>query len=437
MTRVLVALFAALLTSSVYGCSVVPRPLPPSAVIVPAAAPAEARASAPPSSSEDLSRAIDSFGFRLLGELSRRGGDNVVVSPLSVHTALTMTANGAAGETRRQMAAVLGEEPSHLESADRAYARFLSQIPTGTKAATVRVANALFADPGVQWSKPFLATDRDCFGAQIQSLDLAAPGAADLMNSWVASQTAGKIQHLVSRVDTGAVLFLLNAVYFKNDWETPFEPSSTHDQPFHLADGSTAEVPMMHGLEGLSGYETQRFAAARIPYKDLGSSTRPYRTSMYVFVPKADSTPAQVAAVVPAWLETQTATRNQSTLLRARGADLTLPRFKTSYSSSLNEALSAMGMPVAFDRKRADFSAMRVGPTPQIWIGDVEHATAIDVNEKGTEAAAATSVEMMAGAVQVPSAPIKVTADQPFVFAIVDDDSGCVLFAGVVNDPRK
>jgi serine protease inhibitor len=371
--------------------------------------------------------AINDFGFRLLHTLAGGGRGNVIVSPLSVSLALAMTYNGAAGATQAAMGqtlAISSPKDKDLNHANRELLNTLEQADSSVK---MEIANALWAQSGFQINPQFLKLSADFYDAAVASLDFSQDPAkaADQINAWVKRETHGKIPTIVRRPDPNTRLILTDAVYFKGRWTSPFDKKATRPGKFHLADGSSVDTPMMAQSGRYPYFDTDTFQAIRLPY---GNG----RFAMYVFLPrKTAGLPELMGSLDLAhwsdWIGR----------LRERQGRIVLPRLELNYDSSLNDALKSMGMAVAFDAAKADFSRIHP-PPPPLFIGDVEHKTYVKVDEEGTEAAAATSVGIVAMNMAVPQAPpFEMIVDHPFFCAVAERQSGVVLFAGLVTTPGR
>ena len=354
--------------------------------------------------------------------LNKEPNSNIFISPASISLALAMTYNGAKGETALAMAKALGFEGMSSEDINRAYLDLRKILDVDDPQVQLDIANSLWMRKGVDFYPEFLETNRQIFGAEIAALDFNQPDAASTINRWVEQQTNGKIKDLVSApIDPMAVLFLINAIYFNADWAQPFNPSLTRTVPFELLGGGTKELPLMFRTGMMPYLDGEGFQAVSLPYGDTD------RLSMYVFLPDADSDLSGFYS--------QLTSTNWNKWLAAfsdeRGS-LGLPRFKLEYEVSLKEALTELGMGIAFEQS-ADFSGMRPTP-PALNISEVKHKSYISVDEKGTEAAAATSVTVVAT-----SAPINnfdMTINRPFFFSIIDNESGTILFMGSIVNPE-
>ena len=382
-----------------------------------------------------LAGAVNDFGLDLLKATTATGTtDNVIVSPASVHAALSMTANGATGQTEQQMRTVLHTQSISPSAANQQWASLLAGLESRSSDQTLKIANALWARKGIAFKKPFIDTDRDFFGAQVTTLDFVKDDVAGAINGWVANNTAGMITHIVNGVDPNAILFLTNAVYFKGEWATAFSPQDTHKQVFTRADGSTVRVDMMNAKEQLPDYaESATLQATRLQYKG-GDSV------FYVMLPKPgvslEAAEASLEGTGFSNLSNSMASIKRTLPGTSDEVVLGLPKLDASLSTSLAKPLAAMGMPRAFDQNTAQLSGMADLRAP-IYIVDVLHATKVKVDEQGTVAAAATAVEMGARGAATSTRTHTIICNRPYLFAIVDKRSGAMLFLGAVNDPTK
>jgi serpin B len=360
-----------------------------------------------------------SFGLRLLREIvGRKPGENVFISPLSVFLALHMTENGAAGATRTAMRKALALpdlEPSALNSSTAALQALLRSRDT----AALAIANALWADRHFTLDADFVKLCGTLFGARAASLDFQDPRAAAEINDWVKAETKGKIANIVTADAVAkAAVILTNAVYFAATWRSEFSPSQTEDAPFHLTGGGAKSLPMMHH---------PRIAGAYRSGGNFDGAVLYYKQSTIFFcalLPHAGTRPQEVLASLDvAHLADGPAEFD---------LDLKLPRFSLDFSASLAEYLKKMGMDVAFHYPEADFKPMG---SKEFFISDVIHKTRLEVDEKGTVAAAATAVAMAASAMMRPRQVKALVFDRPFVVLIGDSQTGAVLFAGVIEAP--
>ncbi|HWR64489.1 MAG TPA: serpin family protein [Bellilinea sp.] len=383
----------------------------------------------PPQSAYDaigtLSTGNNEFALELYQQLRSQSG-NLFYSPFSISQALAMTYAGAKGETETQMASTLHFDlaQADLHAAFNALSATLaSRVGDSDQGGfELNIANALWGQQGFGFQPDFLDTLALHYGAGMQAVDFAASDAArQTINDWVAEQTKDKIQDLIPEgvLNELTRLVLTNAIYFKAAWLLPFEESATQNDTFDLLDGSEIQVPMMRQVESFGYLKAEDFEAVELFYEGR-------ELSMVILLPDED----QFAA----FEQNLNAATLQSFIdqLAVERLDLSLPKFKVESSFGLAETLAAMGMPDAFDVVNADFSGMT--GQPDLFITDVVHKAFVDVNEIGTEAAAATGVVM--GLKSMPTGePIEVKIDRPFLFVIRDVQTGAMLFFGRVVEP--
>ena len=363
------------------------------------------------------------FGFSLFNEIRKTEQDkNIFISPFSISVALAMTLNGASGETEQAMTNTLQLQGLDSESINTGYAGLRQILLTSDPKVTLTIANSLWARQGFSFKPDFLQRNTQFFGAEISTLDFDDPSASKTINQWVDTNTNGKIQKIVDdKIDQGTVLFLINAIYFKGTWQKEFDPSKTREGPFHLANGDKKQVPMMRQQRWYPYYRGENFQAISLTYGDG-------QMSMYIFLPDRESD-------LNIFLENLNAEswENWMSQFHEQDVSLVMPKFKLEYGKALNDPLKALGMDVAFDPELADFSRMASLEFGNLYIEKVVHKTFVEVNEEGTEAAAATSVEV--GVKSVPPPPLPFIVDRPFFFAIRDNETKTVLFMGIVVEP--
>ena len=384
------------------------------------------RAAVSSDSATQAAAAIDAFGFDFY-KSSLASGGNAVVSPTSIVLALSMAQAGARGETASQMDVVLHSAASTgggngINSLDQALAGLSGTFKDANGTAhelTLRIANAPFAQRGLQLQGPFLDTLASRYGAGLRLVDFGndPAGACNLIDSWVSAQTEGRIPKLLDSLDTLTRLVLVNAIYLKAPWQMPFDATSTNPEPFSRPDGSHVSVPTMSlNLPEGSYAAGTGWQAVELPY--AGGSL-----VMTIVVP--DDLATFEGGLDAASFAQMTAA------LQPTDVALTLPRFKIETKSDLSSVLAQMGMPLAFDPSRADFSGITT--QEQLYISRVVHQANIAVDEKGTEATAATAVQIEAGVASQQQVTLHV--DRPFLFAVRDTNTGAILFLGRVVDP--
>lgn len=367
-----------------------------------------------------LVTANNAFAFSLYRQLHTEQG-NLFFSPFSVATALGMTLAGARTDTEREMVDVLRLQMP-WPAVGPAAGALLASLDRGSAFGGYRldIANRLWGHEGYTFLDEFLATTRDHYDAELARLDFAgAPEAArGTINRWVEEQTENRIQELLPEgfVHPDTRLILTNAIYFKGDWAHKFDPNATRIGTFHVSPSETVSVSMMTRDGEFRAALRNGVSVLELPYagNDL---------SMIVLLPTGGGGLAALeerlnAEYVDGWVAALDSTR----------LFVTIPRFTMTSTFSLGETLAAMGMPSAFDPSAADFSGMT--GNRELFIGGVVHKAFVEVNEQGTEAAAATGVGM-----RTVSMPPSFTADHPFVFVIRDNVTGSMLFVGRVANP--
>ena len=353
------------------------------------------------------------FGFKLLHDLrERESGGNIFISPLSISIALTMTYNGAVGETERAMAKALEIDELDLSTINNLNKALRNSLENPDPKVEISIANSIWSRQGVEFNPDFLERNRAFFGAEIASLDFNSPQATATINEWVDTNTNGKIKKIVDRIDLQTLLFLINAIYFKGNWQDEFDKSMTRPGIFHLSNGGEKRVQMMRREGTYPYFRGETFEATSLPYGDG-------RLGMYIFLPNSNSNLNKFLDN----LNTEN-WKGWISQFQDRRQTMMLPRFKLEYEVSLNDTLKALGMEIAFGSS-ANFS----GIGPDLFISEVKHKTFVEVNEEGTEAVAATIVHMPA------SVPPAFRVDRPFFFAIYDTETETILFMGTVTEP--
>ncbi len=362
--------------------------------------------------------ADNAFGLNLLNTLIPQNSGNVAIAPISVAMGLQIVYNGAAGSTQQAMAQTLklGSLTTATLNADNA-ALEASLLDPDPKV-TITLANSLWLNPHLTVSAGFTATDATYYGATVGSL----AGAPDNINAWVDTETQGLITQILPQEPSGyyssIAAVLANVIYFKGQWTSGFDPNQTVAAPFFRDDGSQVTSELMNQTASFGYYSGSNFQVVRLPY---GQGA----LSMLIVLPNAGvDLGGFVAGMTPAAIDGWVAA------LQTETGSIGLPRFTASFGASLPEALTELGMGVAFcTSPDADFS----GIAPGACIGDVEHKTIVEVDESGTVAAGATSVSVVVSAVMAPQ--FSMMMNHPFFYAIRDDRTGVLLFVGVLLDP--
>jgi serpin B len=365
------------------------------------------------------------FALSLYAQLHSQEG-NLFFSPLSLSTALAMTYAGARGQTAEQMATVL-HFPVEQQQLPPVFATLSKDLHADgeTHGYQLHVANALWGQKGYRFRPDFLSMTKTYYGAGLNEVDFqtAAEEARKTINAWVEQQTKDKIKDLIppGALDKLTRLVLTNAIYFKGDWLSPFRKPLTKEEDFKVSADRQVTVPMMHQTGFFKYFDEDHFQALELPY--VGG-----KLSMVVLLPKkvdglAEFEQSLTAQNLTKWLPQ----------LQQHEVVVTLPKFKVTAEFTLNKILSSMGMPLAFSPHAADFSGM--SEEKDLYLSAVIHKAYADVNEEGTEAAAATGIVMRALSAGPP--PAIFHADHPFVFLIRDNNSGSILFLGRLIQPQS
>ena len=389
---------------------------------------------------------LNRFAFRLFQQLCQEQPEgNLFFSPSSVSQALAMTHLGANGQTEEELSTLLGY--SGPEEKRREAFRELAEA-TRTGGVEFHSANHLWGQQSYHFLDDFLHGTREDFGAELASLDFEndAHGACHAINKWAEEQTRGRIKNLVAPELLGPLtrLVLTNAVYFSGTWQKPFERDETRDADFFHATGA-ASVPMMHQAGQFSYGESEVIKVLQLPYRAYGvdieegpenglSFAMPNEEggsdfAMEVILPSAGNKVGEVAKfLVAEGIQGLPSTDYRKVYVY-------LPRFRVESSFSMSQTLSALGADTAFSVEHADFSAMSDAPEG-LFISEVAHKVFVEVNEEGTEAAAATAVAMAGAGYVEPPPPVEFKADRPFVFLIRDTATGLVHFIGRLEEPQ-
>ena len=374
-----------------------------------------------------LVRGNTAFALDLYAQLKAKDG-NLFFSPYSISSALAMTDAGARGETALQMEKVLRLGPGGGE-AHAAFNAFRQRLDAVEAHGDVQlaVANSLWPQKDYPFLPDYLELVKARYAAAIEPLDFAGnpEGARTTINRWVEEKTREKIRDLIApgNLDPLTRLVLVNAIYFKGSWASRFDAARTAEADFQVAADSIAKVAMMEQAGKYPYGETDECQVLKLPYAggDL---------SMVVVLPREkDGLAALESQLSPERLAEWTSP------LAERNVRVLLPKFKMTWGAAeLSGNLKALGMADAFDENRADFSGMD-GRKGWLYIGLVLHKAFVEVNEEGTEAAAATAVAMKVKA--MPRPPVEFRADHPFLFWIQEEETGAILFLGRVADPTK
>lgn len=367
---------------------------------------------------------IGDLGAGLMQYAAAQDAENPVLSPLSAYLCLAMLMPGANENTKAEFEKILGADWDYVSALAADIAAQLEKTGGSTK---LDLANSIWTDDDkAVIEEEWLKTVKAYFGPDIYSADLPSDGALKAINKWVNDKTNGMIPKLHDEnYDKDTIMVLLNALYMKADWAHKFDAESTYDREFTKADGSAVTVPFMNMYEAYESYiKTEDAEGIMLPYDDG-------RLAFIALKPDSGDARGYAASLTGAKLKELIAAAKADTFVTVN-----MPKFSTGYSVYLTDALKAMGMTDAFDPFLADLSGAGRGVDGPLYISYVFQKVKVDVDEEGTEAAAVTEIATAEGCALPADEPIVLTFDKPFVYAIVDTETGVPLFAGVMENPE-
>ncbi|SKC68743.1 serpin family protein [Maledivibacter halophilus] len=357
------------------------------------------------------------FAFNLFKELykEQEQKENIVISPMSISTALSMTYNGAKGTTREGMDKTLSYNGIKKDALNESYKNLLNYFQS-TEGVELNIANSIWIREGVTVKDDFITTNRDNYFAKIENLDFSQEDATNIINNWISQSTKGKINKMLeSPISNNVMMYLINAVYFKGQWYDKFDKNRTYEDVFYNNSNNTSKVLMMSKTSDIQYASTGNYKAIKLPYKDTSKS-------MYLLLPNENVTMDEFINN----LNKDTWHEMKESLQETKDVYVKIPRFKVEYGiKDLKNVLRQLGMEEAFSES-ADFSGIKEG----IFINKVLHKAVIEVNEEGSEASGVTVVEMTESA-QIE--PDEFIANRPFIYAIEDDKTYTLLFMGVMS----
>lgn len=367
---------------------------------------------------------IGDLGAGLMQYAAAQEAENPVLSPLSAYLCLAMLMPGANENTKAEFEKILGADWDYVSALAADIAAQLEKTGGSTK---LDLANSIWTDDDkAVIEEEWLKTVKAYFGPDIYSADLPSDGALKAINKWVNDKTNGMIPKLHDEnYDKDTIMVLLNALYMKAEWAHKFDAESTYDREFTKADGSAVTVPFMNMYEAYESYiKTEDAEGIMLPYDDG-------RLAFIALKPDSGDVRGYASSLTGAKLKELIAAAKADTFVTVN-----MPKFSTGYSVYLTDALKAMGMTDAFDPFLADLSGAGRGVDGPLYISYVFQRVKVDVDEEGTEAAAVTEIATAKGCALPADEPIVLTFDKPFVYAIVDTETGVPLFAGVMENPE-
>lgn len=353
------------------------------------------------------------FAFKLFNQLNSE--ENLLISPTSITIALSLLYNGADGVTKQEMAETLAIQGITLDEVNQSY-RDLQELLTNNNDIELSIANSLWIRKDFPLKQTFIDNNKNFFQSEVSTLEFKHPETTQIINSWVNKATKGKISEIVDSIKPDDVLFLINAIYFNSNWQKQFDNKLTTKQPFYIEKNKTIDYPLMSQRGNFRYYENKNFQLINLPYGKVGDM------SMYVLLPQKDVH----LSTITNGLNEQIWQQWLSNLSDKEGL-IALPKFTLQYQAELNDTLSNLGMKSAFNN--ADFSNLT---EESIVISEVKHKTFINVDEKGTEAAAVTSIGIRATSIPINS-PFQMIVNRPFLYVIQENKTGTILFMGTIN----
>ncbi|MBP1925094.1 serpin B [Sedimentibacter acidaminivorans] len=368
---------------------------------------------------ENLKEAILNFSWNMFKENSQNTG-NLMISPVSIYTALAMTLNGADGDTKAAMLEALSAKGITEEDLNAGMKSWISSLTNDDRIAKLNVANSIWYRNSFEADEKFLQKNADYYSASIKKLDFSKEDSVNTINDWVKDSTNGTIDKIIDNINDDTMMYLINAIYFKGDWKDQFKANNTYKQPFN-SPTDVIDTDFMHRRGDIGYLNGDGVTGVILPYLDE-------QFAFIALLPEEGKTTREL-------IDNFSALNLIKLLENKKNAniDLSLPKFEGKYEDSLNDELAKLGMDIAFDPNLADFSLMSKSHKRELFINNVKHKTFIRVDEKGTEAAAVTSVEM--NVTGMPMDVQKVVFDRPFIYGIIDVTTGIPLFMGVLENP--
>lgn len=361
------------------------------------------------------------FGVELFTEVAKDENKNLMLSPLSASTALTMLLNGCKENTYDQIKEMLRyPEGMTMSEINEVYRSLVAQLLVVDPKVKLALANAIFYRQGFSVKNPFLNTMSTDFDAEIAGLDFSLPSALTTINKWASDNTNGKIPKVLDEISGDAVMFIMNALYFKGDWSYQFDKALTSDRPFYTSGSGSVNASTMKGEVGSKVTYGSGYRAIELPYGRTNFT-------MVVIVPEATLPEFNASFDTEKW---NTITSALDDLEEYGELIVYMPKFKFSYEKYLNDQLESMGMLDAFIPGLANLSGIS---DASIYVDFVKQNTFVEVDEKGTEAAAVTTIGIVE--TSYPPQPQEFVIDKPFVFAIRERTTNALLFIGQVVNP--
>ncbi|MFC2117027.1 serpin family protein [Bacteroidota bacterium] len=358
----------------------------------------------------------NTFGFKIFKEIAKGKEENICISPLSIAMCLSMLYNGAETETKREMEETLELLDLSVMDVNKSYRALIDSLRTNDPGVLFEIANSIWGAKNFDIEDEFIRRNEDYFDAEVSQLDFGDPGAVDIINNWVSDKTHQKIETILSKTNSGDLMYLINAIYFKGRWLFEFDPDKTFDGPFTLNNGERIRVAKMHQQEDFNYLYNDLFSSVELLY---GSGN----FSMHILLPHNN---LKVDDIIEN-LNNETWNQWLTEYVKKENYKIYIPKFKFEYKKSLIDDLKTLGMNLAFN-PMADFSG--INKNCEMWISLVKHKTFIEVNEEGTEAAAVTIIGAWGSS-------LGYSVNRPFIFIIKERTTNTILFIGKVMNPLE
>jgi serpin B len=370
---------------------------------------------------KEVVNSANKFAFDLFVPIitEKKGAENIMISPFSVTSALSMTLNGAAGETFDAMKGALRYDGQTIEEINATYLKLMKDMVPVDPRVTMEIANSVWVEKRLIVKQPFMDALSTWYLAEAKNIDVTDPEAVEMVNNWIEDKTHDKIKDMLESLDPDLAMLLINAIYFNGKWRYKFDKDATQDKPFYISPDDPVLVSMMYQKEKFAVASTEKATLVELPYGQGNYS-------MVVMLPNEGIEVSEVASTLnpvnwAQWMENLSHGTTE--------VELSMPRFKYEYKRQLNDDLASLGMAITFT-PAADFSNIS---DQGLMISRVLHQTFIDNNEEGTEAAAATVVEIVLTSMPMTTV---VNLNHPFLYFIRETSTGTIVFMGQVADPR-
>ena len=369
---------------------------------------------------QELVQADNTFSFDIFKLVMQENSDteNIMISPLSISYALSMTLNGANAATRDSMMKALRYYNINIDDVNNSYKDLTDKLMDIDERVLMEIANSVWIEERLRVKQAFIDDLMEYFEAEAYDFSVGDPDIVDIINKWIEDHTHGKIKEMISELPADIAMLLINAIYFNGKWKYEFDEENTTEMPFYPESGSQVDVPMMNQELTVRADAMDNFIILELPYGQ-GNYV------MDIILPDDGYTTSDIIPLLnqedwDSWIEGMHDTE----------IDLYMPRFKYEFKTELKDVLTAMGMGIAFTPFEADFSNIS---EQDLFISKVLHQSFIETNEEGTEAAAATVV--MIELTSVPSGPVEVRLDKPFIYVIRETSTNTIAFIGKTGNP--